>query len=60
METDTFVVTPEIVSGNIDYSKLIQRFGCSPIDQSLIFRLETLTKQKAHPLLRRSIFFFTS
>ena len=51
------VVTPWDVKGNVDYMKLIERFGCSAIDKQLLERFEKLTKRKAHPLLRRGMFF---
>lgn len=51
------VVTPWKVEGKIDYLKLIERFGCDPIDGKLIKRFEKVTNVKAHPWLRRGIFF---
>lgn len=54
------VVTPWEVAGNggkIDYDKLIDRFGCQRIDQSLVQRVEKLTSQPAHVFLRRNVFF---
>ncbi|KAJ1439555.1 Tryptophan-tRNA ligase [Sesbania bispinosa] len=55
------VVNPWEVSakdgGKIDYDKLIDRFGCQRLDQSLIQRLERLTSQPAHVFLRRGVFF---
>ncbi|KAL5061489.1 hypothetical protein RYX36_023226 [Vicia faba] len=55
------VVTPWEVSGKdggkIDYDKLIDRFGCQRIDQSLIQRVEHLTSLPAHVFLRRGVFF---
>ena len=55
------VVTPWDVSGGadgkIDYLKLVNDFGCQVIDQSLIERIETVTGCKAHPFLRRGMFF---
>lgn len=54
-------VTPWDVQGEedrgIDYDKLIAQFGCSPIDQELIDRLERVTGHKAHRYLRRGYFF---
>lgn len=44
-------------TGGIDYYKLINKFGCDPIDGKLIKRFEQVTKIKAHPWLRRGIFF---
>jgi tryptophanyl-tRNA synthetase len=55
------VVTPWEVAANdggkIDYDKLIDRFGCQRIDQSLVQRVERLTSQPAHVFLRRNVFF---
>jgi len=58
MEED-FKITPwEVTSAaGIDYLKVIQQFGCQPIDGALIRRFEEATKTKAHPWLRRGIFF---
>lgn len=57
--TDTTKVTPwEVTSASgIDYMKLIQEFGCQPIDAALVRRFEKVTGMKAHPWLRRGIFF---
>lgn len=41
----------------IDYQKLLVRFGCSAIDETLIQRFETLTGKPAHRFLKRGIFF---
>lgn len=41
----------------IDYDKLIVDFGSSPIEPELIARVERLTGVRAHPLLRRGMFF---
>ncbi|KAJ2942072.1 hypothetical protein O0L34_g10989 [Tuta absoluta] len=60
-DDDEDVVDPWNVAGKsetgIDYDKLIKRFGSSKIDQELIDRFEKVTGKKAHPLLRRGIFF---
>lgn len=44
-------------TGGIDYHKLINKFGCDPIDGNLIKRFERVTKMKAHTWLRRGLFF---
>jgi tryptophanyl-tRNA synthetase len=44
-------------TGGIDYYKLINKFGCDPIDGKLIKRFEEVTRVKAHPWLRRGLFF---
>jgi tryptophanyl-tRNA synthetase len=54
-------ITPwdvEVAStAGIDYARLINEFGCQPIDEALIERFEKVTGVKAHPWLRRGIFF---
>lgn len=53
-------VTPWEVKneGNgIDYTKLVEQFGCSLIDDSLIAKFETVIGQKVHYLIRRGLFF---
>ncbi len=58
MEEETKVTPWEVTStAGIDYLKLISQFGCQPIDGALISRFEQVTKVKAHPWLRRGIFF---
>jgi len=56
-DEEEWVVNPFEVKGEVDYNKLIDHFGCSKLDQTLLDRLERLTKQKAHRFLRRGIFF---
>ena len=55
------VVTPWDVAGGadgkIDYAKLVNEFGCSTIDDALIARIEKVTGCRAHPFLRRGMFF---
>ena len=50
-------VTPFVVSGKIDYEKVILKFGCTKIDESLIDRVERLTSRGAHVFLRRGFFY---
>jgi len=58
MEEETKITPWEVTSTTgIDYLKLIKQFGCQPIDGDLIRRFEQVTKMKAHPWLRRGIFF---
>lgn len=56
MPDEDFVVTPWEVTGEIDYDKLIEKFGTSKIDSVLMARIE---KQAGflHPMLRRGIFY---
>ncbi|KHN83006.1 Tryptophan--tRNA ligase, cytoplasmic [Toxocara canis] len=55
------LVTPWDVTASsakgIDYDKLIEKFGCRKLDQSLIDRFEKVTGKRAHPMLRRGLFF---
>lgn len=53
---DPWTVTSTSDTG-VDYEKLIKRFGCSHIDDSLIQRLEKVAGKPVHPLIRRGIFF---
>jgi tryptophanyl-tRNA synthetase len=58
MEDDTKITPWEVTSTTgIDYMMLIKQFGCQPIDGALVRRFEQVTKTKAHPWLRRGIFF---
>ncbi|VDN08337.1 unnamed protein product [Thelazia callipaeda] len=41
----------------VNYDKLIVKFGCYRITEDLISRFERITAQKAHPMLRRGLFF---
>lgn len=43
--------------GKIDYNKLIEKFGCTLLDQSLIDRVRRLTGKEPHVFLRRGVFF---
>lgn len=55
------VVNPWEVSakdgGKIDYDKLIDKFGCQRLDQSLVDRVQRLTSRPPHVFLRRGVFF---
>lgn len=55
------VVNPWEVSakdgGKIDYDKLIDKFGCQRLDNSLIDRAHRLTSRPPHVFLRRGVFF---
>ncbi|OYT44127.1 tryptophan--tRNA ligase [Candidatus Bathyarchaeota archaeon ex4484_40] len=56
MNGEEFIVTPWKVEGKVDYGKLIERFGTSPIDDKLLERLFKAAGAKHH-LLTRRIFF---
>lgn len=51
-----FVVTPWEVSGEIDYDKLVKKFGTQRIDQKLLGRIQKHAGY-LHPMLRRGIFY---
>ena len=50
-------VTPWIVTGKVDYDKLIVKFGSQRISMELQERMERVTGKPLHPLLKRGIFF---
>lgn len=56
MVDEEFTVTPWEVTGEIDYDKLIEKFGTSAIDKELLKRIEKITGT-LHPMLRRNIFY---
>lgn len=60
-EEEEQIVNPWEVSakegGKIDYDKLIEKFGCQRLNQSLVERVERLTSRSAHVFLRRGVFF---
>lgn len=60
-EDENQIVTPWEVAakegGRIDYDKLIVKFGCQKLDQSIVQRVEKLTGKPAHVFLRRGVFF---
>jgi tryptophanyl-tRNA synthetase len=51
-----FVVTPWEVEGDIDYSKLIVRFGTHAIDDTLLEKINYFTGE-IHPFLKNRYFF---
>ncbi|MEK6977500.1 MAG: tryptophan--tRNA ligase, partial [Candidatus Hydrothermarchaeota archaeon] len=53
---EEFVVTPWEVSGDVDYEKLVERFGTQKIDEELLERI-TRMAGGLHPMLRRGIFY---
>ena len=56
MKKRSFEVTPYEVKGEIDYGKLIKKFGVSKIDDKLLKRIEEHTGE-LHLFLRRKVFF---
>ncbi len=51
-----FVVTPWSVEGDVDYDKLVERFGTSKITPEILSRFEKLTGE-VHLFLRRQVFY---
>lgn len=56
MPSDEFIVTPWQVEGEIDYDKLIKKFGTEKINSDLLKKMEKVTGE-VHFMLRRGIFF---
>jgi tryptophanyl-tRNA synthetase len=56
LANENMIVTPWVVSGEIDYDKLIQQFGTEPITETLLNRIRKHTGD-LHLQLRRRIFF---
>lgn len=56
MSSKDFIVTPWHVEGDIDYTKLIKRFGTEKISKQLLARIKKIARED-HFMLRRGIFF---
>ena len=56
MSADEFIVTPWHVEGDIDYDKLIKKFGTEKISSELLDQIKNITNED-HFMLRRGIFF---
>ena len=56
MSADDFTVTPWHVEGEIDYEKLIKKFGTEKINSELLEKIRKITGEE-HFMLRRGIFF---
>ena len=56
MSADEFIVTPWHVEGDIDYDKLIKKFGTQKISSELLDKIKNMTNED-HFMLRRGIFF---
>ena len=50
-------ITPYEVTGKMDYDKIVKDFGVSKIDDKLLQRLEKVSPDGIHYMLRRNIFF---
>ncbi len=55
-DEDEFTVTPWEVEGDIDYERLIEKFGTDEVDQELLKRIEEIAGS-THFMLRRGIFY---
>ena len=53
---EEMIVTPWEVSGEIDYSKLIEQFGTQPLNEQLLDRMKKYSGE-LHIQLRRGVFF---
>ena len=56
MSSEDFTVTPWSVEGDIDYDKLIQKFGTEKISDELQARVKKITGE-VHPMLKLGYFF---
>ena len=56
MSADDFIVTPWHVEGDIDYDKLIKKFGTEKISSDLLRKISSAAGED-HFMLRRGIFF---
>ena len=54
---NNFTVTPWEVDGNVDYNKLIKKFGTFAITNEIIEKIKKITGE-VHPLIKKQIFFF--
>ncbi len=51
------IITPWEVKGKLEYEKIIQQFGTSPLTEGLIKRFKKLAGGNLHVMLRRKLFF---
>ena len=56
LTNDEMIVTPWEVSGEINYSKLIEQFGTQPLHNKLLSRIKKHSGE-LHIQLRRGVFF---
>ncbi|MCH8906903.1 MAG: tryptophan--tRNA ligase [Candidatus Heimdallarchaeota archaeon] len=57
VQDEKSIVTPWEVSGDLDYAKLIKKFGTKPFDETLTNKLAKLTGGDIHPMIRRGLVF---
>ena len=56
MAKEGFKVTPYEVSGEVDYTRLVKKFGVSKLDDKVLQRIKKRTKD-LHLFLKRKVFF---
>jgi tryptophanyl-tRNA synthetase len=56
IDNNNFTITPWEVEGDIDYNKLIEKFGTFAINEEIIEKIEEITGE-VHPFLRNRYFF---
>ncbi|MGQ0795727.1 MAG: tryptophan--tRNA ligase [Nitrosopumilaceae archaeon] len=56
MPEDDFIVTPWSVDGDVDYDKLVHKFGTEKISQELLEKIKKKTGE-LHPMLKLGYFF---
>ena len=56
IDNNNFTVTPWEVEGDIDYNKLIEKFGTFAINNEIIEKIEKITGE-VHPFLKNRYFF---
>ncbi|MGI0089317.1 MAG: tryptophan--tRNA ligase, partial [Nitrosopumilaceae archaeon] len=56
MSGNEFTVTPWSVEGDVDYDKLVQKFGTEKISPELLDRIKKIAGD-LHPMLRLGYFF---
>jgi tryptophanyl-tRNA synthetase len=54
--SDDFKVTPWEVEGEVDYGRLVEKFGTQPITPELLQKVKRMTGE-VHPMLKLSYFF---
>jgi tryptophanyl-tRNA synthetase len=55
-EPGDFVVTPWEVEGQVDYTRLVEKFGTQPITSEILAKVRHMTGE-IHPMLKMSYFF---
>ena len=56
IDNNNFTITPWEVAGDIDYNKLIEKFGTFAINEEIIEKIEEITGE-VHPFLKNRYFF---